>query len=217
MKNIKSLPQDLVDRYQTWRAGVFEQKSTHYSDLANHGQNPQFMIISCCDSRVHVTEIFGADTGDIFAHRNVANLVPPYKPNSDHHGTSAAVEYGVRALKVRNLIVFGHSQCGGVAACHNICTHGVADEQREYEFVGPWLEILKPAYSRINENADHEAQLVDLGQQGIVGSLQNLLGFPFIASAVADGSLTLHGAWHDISSGTLYHYDPNVEKFIAVE
>lgn len=216
MKNIKSLPQNLVERYQNWRAGVFQEKSAHYSDLANYGQNPPTMIISCCDSRLHVTEILGADTGDIFVHRNVANLVPPYTPNSDHHGTSAAVEYGVRALKVSHLIVFGHSQCGGVEACHNICTHGVADEQRDYEFVGPWLEILKPAYSRINESADHEAQLVDLGQQGVIASLQNLLGFPFIAAAIADGSLTLHGAWHDIGSGTLYHYDPKVEKFITV-
>ena len=114
MDKAKALPSYLLQRYQGWKATGYAENQTWYRRLAAEGQRPRAMVISCCDSRVHVTSIFGADQGEFFIHRNIANLVPPYEPDGKQHGTSAAVEYAVNALKVAHLIVLGHSSCGGV-------------------------------------------------------------------------------------------------------
>ena len=189
MEHISSLPTSLIDRYHQWQGGVFKEREQHYKDLAEHGQSPASMVISCCDSRVQATEIFGAMAGDMFVHRNVANLVPPYAPSGDHHGTSAAVEYAIRALKVKHLIVLGHSQCGGVQACHDICASEDGTAHDDFIFVKQWLEILTPAYQRVDKAQASDHQVVDLGHQGIIGSIENLMGFPFVADGVADGTL----------------------------
>ncbi len=105
MNAAKPLPAYLIQRYQGWKATTYSDNRAWYKRLANEGQRPRAMVISCCDSRVHVTSIFGADQGEFFIHRNIANLVPPYEPDGDHHGTSAAVEYAVTALNVAHLIV----------------------------------------------------------------------------------------------------------------
>ena len=115
MHRAKPLPSLLVQRYHGWKATTYTENKSWYKRLADEGQRPKTMIISCCDSRVHVTSLFGADQGEFFIHRNIANLVPPYEPDGNQHGTSAAVEYAVTALKVAHLIVMGHSSCGGVA------------------------------------------------------------------------------------------------------
>ena len=117
MNAAKPLPAYLIQRYQGWKATTYSDNRAWYKRLATEGQRPRAMVISCCDSRVHVTSIFGADQGEFFIHRNIANLVPPYEPDGDHHGTSAAVEYAVTALNVAHLIVLGHSNCGGVQGC----------------------------------------------------------------------------------------------------
>ena len=91
MHRVRPLPSFLVQRYNGWKATTYAENSAWYRRLAEEGQRPRAMVISCCDSRVHVTSIFGADQGEFFIHRNVANLVPPYEPDGDHHGTSATV------------------------------------------------------------------------------------------------------------------------------
>tara|TARA_B110000977_G_scaffold174560_1_gene228506 strand:+ start:56 stop:703 length:648 start_codon:yes stop_codon:yes gene_type:complete len=214
MKHALPLPAPLVDGYQSWKKDGFERQSSRYSDLAENGQNPSALVISCCDSRVQATEIFGAQSGEFFLHRNVANLVPPYAPNSDFHGTSAAVEYAVKALKVKHLIVLGHSQCGGVQACYDMCTNGVAAEQSDFEFVGHWLEMLRPAYERVGAS-EETSRVVEMGQQGVLGSLENLMSFPFVTDAVTSGVLSLHGLWHDIGSGNLFAYNSGADVFEA--
>ena len=105
MSNTSSLPPYQVKRYKTWQTGKFEENKLRYKQLAEQGQHPQAMVISCCDSRVHATAIFGSETGEFFIHRNIANLVPLYNPDGEHHGTSAAIEYAVTVLKVPHLIV----------------------------------------------------------------------------------------------------------------
>ena len=115
------LPPHLTERYQSWKRHAFNSRSHYYERLAAEGQHPREMIISCCDSRVHVTQIFQADSGEMFIHRNVAAIVPPHKADTDHHGTSAAVEYAVRVLAVERLIVLGHSNCGGIEGCLHMC------------------------------------------------------------------------------------------------
>ena len=122
MNHARPLPEYLIRRYQGWKATSYEENRAWYHRLATEGQHPRAMVISCCDSRVHVTSIFGADQGEFFLHRNIASLVPPYQPDGNQHGTSAAVEYAVTALKVAHVIVLGHSSCGGVKGCLDMCS-----------------------------------------------------------------------------------------------
>lgn len=158
------------------------------------------MVISCCDLRVHVTSIFGADTGEFFIHRNIANLVPAYAPDGEAHGTSAAVEYAVTTLKVAHLIVMGHSQCGGVAGCHAMCSGQAPELDEATGFVGRWMDILRPGYERVKD-LPADQQIPALERAAVEVSLDNLMTFPFVASAVEAEELTLHGLLHDIRDG----------------
>jgi carbonic anhydrase len=217
MKHAKPLPQFLAKRFAGWKATSYQENSAWYARLADEGQRPRAMIISCCDSRVHVTGIFGAETGEFFIHRNIANLVPPYLPDEDFHGTSAAIEYAVKFLKVANLLVVGHSNCGGVAAYHDLCC-GEAEELRQgSEFIGPWMEILKPGFARLDEaEKDRTTRLTQLEKNAILVSLENLMTFPFVAEAVEAGTLSLHGLWNEIRNGELHYYDAATETFRGV-
>ena len=136
MQAAKPLPNYLVQRFHGWKATSYSENHAWFKRLASEGQHPRAMIISCCDSRVHVTSIFGADTGEFFIHRNIANLVPPYQPDGNQHGTSAAVEYAVTALKVAHVIIMGHSSCGGVQGCLDMCSGKAPELEEKSSFVG---------------------------------------------------------------------------------
>ena len=146
MKYARPLPGSLVKRYHGWKATTFAENGPWYRRLAEEGQRPSSMVISCCDSRVHVTSIFGAEQGEFFVHRNIANLVPEYNPDGTHHGTSAAVEYAVNTLNVAHLIILGHSRCGGVQGCHDMCSGAAPELEERSSFVGRWMDILRPGY-----------------------------------------------------------------------
>ncbi|MCL4676266.1 MAG: carbonic anhydrase, partial [Pararhodobacter sp.] len=146
MNSARKLPSYLVNRFRGWHATSYVENKSWFRHLANEGQHPRSMLIACCDSRVHVTAIFGADQGEFFIHRNIANLVPPFSPSGDHHGTSAAVEYAVTALNVAHLIVVGHSNCGGVRGCHDMCAGNAPELAAKTSFVGRWMEILRPGF-----------------------------------------------------------------------
>lgn len=212
----KPLPAYLVQRYHGWKATTYAENKTWYRRLADEGQRPRAMVISCCDSRVHVTSIFGADQGEFFIHRNIANLVPPYAPDGDHHGTSAAVEYAVTALKVAHLIVLGHSQCGGIQGCIDMCKGKAPELDAKESFVGRWMDILRPKYEQVADLPEGREQAQALEKQAVVTSLENLMTFPFISSAVAEGALSLHGLWTDIGAGGLACYDPASGSFHEV-
>ncbi|GGM07080.1 carbonic anhydrase [Pseudooceanicola nanhaiensis] len=210
------LPAYLVKRYHGWKATSFAENKAWYRHLAEQGQHPRAMIISCCDSRVHVTAIFGADQGEFFIHRNIANLVPPYEPDGNQHGTSAAVEYAVTALKVAHVVVVGHSNCGGVQGCLDMCSGHAPELEQKSSFVGRWMDILRPGYDRIKDLPDHDSQRRALEKEAILVSLENLMTFPFVKEAVAAGTLTLHGLWNDIGSGGIEQYDPDTNAFHPV-
>ncbi len=201
------LPGYLIDRYRSWHALRFADNRAWYARLATEGQRPRTMMISCCDSRMNVVEMFGAEPGDLFVVRNVASLIPPYSPDHQRHGTSAAVEYAVNALKVAHIVVVGHSNCAGVHACHDMCA-GLAPELEETtSFVGRWMDILRPGYERVAARiAEPEARKAALEREAVLTSLRNLGTFPFVAEAVAAGMLTLHGAFVEIGTGTLMVY-----------
>jgi carbonic anhydrase len=173
------------------------------------------MVISCCDSRVHVTSIFGADQGEFFIHRNIANLVPPYAPDGEQHGTSAAVEYAVTTLKVAHLIIVGHSSCGGVQGCHDMCSGHAPELEEKSSFVGRWMDILRPGYDRISHLPEPE-RLRALEKQAVVISLENLMTFPFVTEAVEAEEMTIHGLWNDIAEGSLEQFDPASGEFAPI-
>ena len=216
MDTVKPLPGYLAQRYHGWKATSYAQNEAWYRTLASEGQHPRAMVISCCDSRVHVTSIFGADQGEFFIHRNIANLVPPHQPDGQQHGTSAAVEYAVRALKVAHLIVLGHSGCGGVQGCINMCKGNAPELEAKDSFVGRWMDILRPKYEAVANEADPDVQQNKLEKQAVLCSLENLMTFPWIEEAVQEGTLSLHGLWTDIGEGSLHHYVPQEGVFVPV-
>ncbi|MGH1423740.1 MAG: carbonic anhydrase [Pseudooceanicola sp.] len=213
MEFARPLPAYLVKRYRGWKATSFAENRAWYRHLADEGQHPRAMIISCCDSRVHVTAIFGADQGEFFIHRNIANLVPPYEPDGEAHGTSAAVEYAVTALKVAHVIVVGHSNCGGVQGCFEMCSGNAPELEEKSSFVGRWMDILRPGYERVKSLGDDATQRRALEKEAVLVSLENLMTFPFVKSAVEQDKLTLHGLWNDIGEGGVEEYVPEDGKF----
>ena len=216
MEHARPLPTYLVHRYHGWKATAYAENQAWYRRLAADGQHPRAMMISCCDSRVHVTSIFGADQGEFFIHRNIANLVPPHKPDGQQHGTSAAVEYAVTALKVAHVIVMGHSNCGGVQGCLDMCTGKAPSLEEKSSFVGRWMDILRPGYERVKDIADEGQQRSALEKEAVVVSLENLMTFPFVAEAVTAGTLTLHGLWHEIGEGGVEQYTPTTGGFVPI-
>ena len=216
MDKAKPLPHYLVQRYHGWKATGYAENAAWYRRLASEGQHPRAMVISCCDSRVHATAIFGADQGEFFLHRNIANLVPPYQPDGRQHGTSAAIEFAVTALKVAHVIVLGHSSCGGVAGCAAMCRGEAPDMERKESFVGRWMDILRPKFDLVADIADPDEQIARLERLAVVTSLENLVTFPFVQEAVDEGALSLHGLWTDIGEGGLQQYLPDEDRFVAV-
>jgi len=212
----RPLPKYLIQRYKGWIATDFQDNHAWYARLAAEGQRPRAMVISCCDSRVHVTSIFGAEMGEFFIHRNIANLVPPCKPDGDLHGTSAAVEYAVTALKVSNILVLGHSQCGGVKGCLDMHQGRAPELHETSSFVGSWMGLLEDGYKAVEGIADQSEQIRALEREAVLTSLKNLMTFPFVAAAVESDNLALHGLWHDIATGALEYYDDGVNGFRAV-
>ncbi|MEM7470370.1 MAG: carbonic anhydrase [Pseudomonadota bacterium] len=202
----KPLPGIMVQRYHGWKATTYAENETWYRHLAEEGQNPRAMIISCCDSRVDVISLLGGTQGEFFIHRNIANLVPPFKPGSDHHGTSAAVEYAVTALKVAHIIVLGHSNCGGVEGCHEMCAGRAPELEQDTSFIGRWMDILRPGYERVAHLEDNADRKRALEKEAVLISLENLMGFPFVKDAVDSGHLSLHALWTNTGEGTLENY-----------
>lgn len=213
----KPLPSSLVKRYHGWHATTYTENKAWYMKLADEGQHPRSMIISCCDSRVNATSLFGADTGEFFIHRNIANLVPPYEPDRDYHGTSATIEFAVNTLRVVNLVVMGHTQCGGVAGCHAMCSGQAPEMEEDTSFVGRWMDILRPGYERaLAVSSDEAAQIKELERQSVMVSLENLMTFPFVRERVEAEDLALHGVSVDIKTGRMTQFDPVQNKFIDV-
>jgi carbonic anhydrase len=210
------LPDYLVERYYGWKATTFANNKSWFHKLAKDGQYPRAMIISCCDSRVHVTSIFGSDAGEFFIHRNIANLVPPFKKDEDYHGTSAAIEYAVKSLKIPHIIVLGHSTCGGVKASYDYFSGNNPSLKEDSNFVASWLEILRPSFNSVSNELSDEHKISKLEKEAVLTSVKNLTTFPFIKEALKDGSLSIHGLWHNIGTGELMCYDNKTNDFIFV-
>ena len=199
---MSSFPEKLADRYRRFHHRHFLPKAEDYEELAAYGQNPEAMIISCSDSRVDPETIFSAMPGEMFVVRNVANLVPPYETGGKFHGVSTAIEYAVLNLRVKHIIIMGHSGCGGIKAALDQS----AARQTEAQFISRWMSMLDDARLRImaaHQMSPQQEKLVALEKEGIKTSIRHLRTFPFISDAENKGRLALHGAYFDIATGTL--------------
>ncbi len=213
MHQARPLPPYLIQRYHGWKATSYTENESWYRTLAQEGQHPRAMMISCCDSRVHVTSIFGADQGEFFIHRNIANLVPPYTTDGGQHGTSAALEYAVSVLHVAHVIVMGHSGCGGIKGCDEMCSGNAPLLDAPGSFVGRWIDILRPGYERVADIVDDAERARALEKEAVLVSLENLTSFPFVTDAMQRGVLTLHGLWLDIGEGRVEQYNATTKGF----
>ncbi|MEO1329521.1 MAG: carbonic anhydrase [Pseudomonadota bacterium] len=211
----------MIESFRAWRATGFASNRAWYAQLAEFGQRPRAMVIGCCDSRIDVQALLGAEPGALFTVRNVANIAPPYALDHEHHGTSAAIEFAVTVLRVAHVVVMGHAKCGGVEACYD--RQSKKSEKRAGEpdeppsFLDRWIDILAPAYERIADvDGDRATRIRALEKESVLTSMRNLESFPFVREAVANGRLTIHGAWFDISEGRLHVHDPTTGEFSPV-
>jgi carbonic anhydrase len=204
-------PERLTAGYRAFLGGRFADERSRYESLASAGQRPEMMVIGCVDSRVSPEVIFNAAPGELLVVRNVAALVPSYDPDQNtgsQHGTSAALEFGVQALRVKHIVVLGHALCGGIRA--------FADRQQPLspgDFIGRWMSQIAPAAEKLGPASTDTGYLRRLEFASIELSLKNLMTFPCVRILVGQGKLSLHGAYFGIATGRLLVRDPETGRF----
>jgi carbonic anhydrase len=208
-----TFPSRLIDGYHAFTESRLPLELSRYEKLAETGQQPEVMVICCCDSRVSPEVIFDAHPGELFVVRNVANLVPPYSPSGFTHGVSAALEFAVQNLKVRYIMVMGHSHCGGVRAF--VEHRGRTDPG---DFIDNWMSLIEPAAQSLEDGkglsrADYLAQLE---RGSVLATLNNLESFPWIKDRVQEQKLQLLGAYFDVGTGALEIYNPDKGAFMQM-
>src|SRR5918911_4222523 len=203
-------PQHLLDGYRTFTTQRLPTEQSRYRELSERGQSPAVMVIGCCDSRVSPEVIFDVGPGELFVVRNIANLVPVYQPDENAHGVSAALEYAVKVLRVKHIVVLGHAQCGGIRAFVD-----KIEPLTPGDFIGRWMQMfIKPG--EVVEQREHEtmAQFVErIEKAAVFRSLENLMTFPFVRKAVEAGQMQLHGAYFGVAEGTLFVLDKAAKEF----
>lgn len=195
MKDFKKLK----DGYQKFQQQYASGATSMMQDLAIKGQKPFALVVGCCDSRVDPAVIFNTGPGELFTIRNVANIVPPYDADEKHHGTSAALEFGICYLNIKHLIILGHSQCGGL----NALMH--QENLHQNDFITSWVTIIKKS---------GETDVDVLAQNALLQSHANCLTFPWIKSRVEAEELHIHLWFFDIKKGVILAYE-NVDKRFA--
>jgi len=207
-----SFPQRLIDGYNAFASGRLPREQDRYRELAERGQSPEILVIGCCDSRVSPEVIFDAHPGELFVVRNVANIVPPYAPDGQAHGVSAALEFGVGALRIKHIVVLGHAHCGGVKAYAED-----AEPLSPGDFIGHWMKLMAPAAGKTPRgNLSPADYLKRLEQANVLNSLDNLLTFPRLAKLIEKGKVETHGAYFGVATGDLSVLDKATGEFRRV-
>src|SRR5258708_7478019 len=206
-------PDRLISGYRSFARDRLPAEQSRYRELAEGGQSPEIMVIGCSDSRVSPEVIFDAGPGELFVVRNVANIVPPYQPDANAHGVSAALEFGVQVLRVKHIVVLGHAQCGGIRAL-------VEDSAplSPGDFIGRWMSLLSPTLND-NPRAANEGLaefITRIEHKAILRSIDNLMTFPCISILADRGKLQLHGAYFGVARGSLAVLDRKTGEFAAV-
>ena len=205
------LPDFLIRRYKDWKDNNFPSEIGLLKSLAEEGQKPKAMIISCCDSRVDANKIFNTNVGEFFIHRNVANLVPPINKNETNCETLSSIEFALKSLKISNIIILGHSGCGGI----NFAYKKFTKKNDQTSFLDKWIEIVEPAYNKINNtNLNNEDEAISLLEKtSIVNSIYNLENYPFVNDLILKNKLHIYGLWFDIGSGNIDYLNRQSNKF----
>ena len=207
----------LLKGFADFRLGYYHDHLDLFEKLATEGQSPKILIVGCADARVDPGILTQTKPGDIFTVRNIGAMVPPAldPPDQQQHGTSAAVEYAVRGLGVEHIVILGHALCGGIAAL----VDGDKGAFAGFDYLSTWTAVARDvrdlALERL-KGRPHEEIVRAVEQAAVVNSVQNLMGFPWIAEKVAAGTLVLHAWWFNLTRGQLYAFNPKVLAFEPV-
>lgn len=204
---------ELISGYGRFRDGNWQHERERWAEL-KEGQSPKVMVIACSDSRVDPAQIFDVSPGEIFVVRNVAALVPPFETTPGRHGVSAALEFAIQFLKVREIVVMGHGMCGGCKAALTQDLHG--NELGEGGFIAHWIDMLDevrdPIAGKLGTDGREAERAMELAAVKV--SLANLRTFPYVRDKETRDSLKLRGAYFAISDGVLHLLDENSGEFI---
>ena len=207
------LPDFLKDRYKDWNKNDFPRTQKLYKNLKDNGQNPKSVVISCCDSRVHVNNIFKSQIGEFFIHRNIANLVPLTDSTDLNVGTISTIEYGIETLDIPNIIILGHSNCGGIKYAYE---KFLSENKHQETFIDKWIETIRPAYQILDKKQSYENQIISLEKLSIINSIKNLVQYSKINKLILEKKIKIHGLWFEIGKGNLMDYNFNNNKFESI-
>lgn len=196
----------ILEGYRTFRDKYFSENKSVMQYLSDYGQKPQIMMVACCDSRVDPALMLQCDPGDLFVVRNVANIIPPCESDDSHHGTSAALEFGVCYLKVKHLIILGHSQCGGIQAL----LENTKQISNQDNFISNWVSIINPDGFDVDD-------IDDCAQKALTQSYDNCLSFPWLKEAVEQEKLIIHLWFFDIKTGEIFNYSAEQKKYLPLD
>lgn len=202
-------PEALTEGYRAFLTDRFPGERRRFAQLART-QEPETLVIGCCDSRVAPEAIFDVGPGELFVIRNVANIVPVYETGGDYHGTSAAIEFAVQSLEVKHIVVLGHATCGGIKAYAN-----KAKPLSPGNFIGKWVSLVEPAVAKAGDSSA-EDYMTRLEHAMVSQSIENLMTFPFIRTRVEAGALRIHGAHFGVATGDLMVRDPETGDFAPI-
>lgn len=205
-----SLPEFLINGYKDWKENTYPKKKELLDILLKEGQKPKAMIITCCDSRVNITKIFNGEIGDFFVYRNIANLIPSFNLKDSNDGVQPAIEYGIENLKIKDLIILGHSNCGGIKHAYQLLSGQIKNNNKK---IDRWVENIKPSFIKLEKNQNNEKNIKSLEKLSIINSISNLLTSVEINKLVTDRKLKIHGIWFDLKTGNLEYYNQSQNKF----
>ena len=208
------IPKFLIERYQFWKKNTFEDYKDIYQQASKNAQKPIAMIITCCDSRILENTIFGGSVGDYFIHRNIANIVPSKNDKSQNIQTLSAIEYALKVLKTPNLIILGHSNCGGVEYSYRTLIE--KKNTNDFEYINKWVSCLQNSYKNIPDNLSESEKITFFEQENIKQSIKNLHEYDFINKLIIENKLNVIGLWYQINSGLIKFLDNN-NNFIDLD
>lgn len=205
-----SLPEFLINGYKDWKENIYPKKKELLDILFKEGQKPKAMIITCCDSRVNITKIFNGEIGDFFVYRNIANLIPSFNLKDLNDSVHPAIEYGIENLKIKDLIILGHSNCGGIKHAYQLLSGQIKNNNKK---IDRWVENIKPSFIKLEKNQNNEKNIKSLEKLSIINSISNLLTSVEINKLVTDRKIKIHGIWFDLKTGNLEYYNQSQNKF----
>lgn len=204
---------ELLQGYAKFQSDQLPMHQSNFENLVEHGQVPEVLFITCCDSRIEPALLLQSNPGDLFVIRNVANIVPAYQPEAESvvDSTIAAMQYAVVALKVKHIVIMGHSQCGGIASL--LATNPAFEDTLLN--VSQWMKnvdfnALQSGIQSFDTLLPAEKALC-CERLSVMQSVKNCQEYPWIKSAVASNALMIHG-WHvDLKTGSIYYGDTNAK------